>query len=85
VHYGKGEDGKGAGGSWELFFVAGDEVPFPQMGNGVIKPDMFGHGEILSAKGFLIGIADFPDSGPTAALFGIAVVGLGFAQQKLKL
>jgi hypothetical protein len=84
VHYGKGNGGTGAGGSWEFFQVINGEtsVTFPAFGNGPTNPDPFGHGGISSARGF--GGQNVPDSGTTAMLLGSAVTGLGLVRRYLK-
>jgi hypothetical protein len=82
VHYGVGEGGTGAGGSWEFFQVINGEtsVTFPQFGN-VAGDDPYGHGGISSARGFG---GQVPDSGTTAMLLGSALAGLGLAYRYLK-
>jgi hypothetical protein len=83
VHYGVGEGGTGAGGSWEFFQVINGEtsVTFPAFGNGPDNPDPFGHGGFSSARGFG---GQVPDSGTTAMLLGSALAGLGLARRYLK-
>jgi hypothetical protein len=85
VHYGKGNDGTGNGGSWEIFQVINGEtsVNFPLLGNGPDNPDPYGHGGISSARGFGGG-QQAPDSGTTAMLLGSALTGLGVMRRYLK-
>ena len=85
VHYGKGKDGTGDGGSWEFFLVINGEtsVTFPANGNGPTNPDQFGHGGISSARGFG-GEQQVPDSGTTMMLLGSALTGLGLVRRYLK-
>jgi hypothetical protein len=82
VHYSQGQDGAGAGGSLEFFWkpVGETSVTFPQIGGGPSNPDRFGHGGIVSARGFNVAIVE-PDAGAAAMLLSIAVCGLGFVRR----
>ena len=69
AHYSQGQDGANVGGSLEFFWkpVGETSVTFPQFGNGPDNPDQFGHGGIVSARGFSVAIVE-PESGATAML-----------------
>jgi hypothetical protein len=81
VHYTQGENGVGGGGSLEFFWVDGQgSVTFPQTGGGPSNPDRFGHGGIVSARGFNVAIVE-PDAGATGLLLIVALACLGLARR----
>lgn len=82
VHYGKGQGGLGAGGSWEFYQVIADgAVDLPNLGNTALNPDIFGHGGISSVRGFCP--PSVPDGGATVMLLGLALTGFGVVRRWL--